>query len=259
MGEDEFIQFQMKYNAELLRLRIENALKLLDSKQHTAAFNQHTQSSRNAVNSSSSIPGRIITHGANVFKTSWRIGVNQAKIYGGLFVSDPNKNFGGRVWEVVSRFVWQGPQTMLGSSFATVSNLVGQVDKVDYWGGATVLSGNFWGQGGAVTLGSYITGSCDLSADPNKSLFQHEYGHYRQSQKQGPLYIFVVGIPSLYSAKVNNSVDHNKTRVEQNANKRGYEYLYRLYGDRLRWDHLHNQIFDEDWMKMIQNKYSPAP
>ena len=156
------------------------------------------------------------------FEKGWQGGVNEVKIYAGLFVSDPNKNFGERVWEVTSRLTWQLPQTIAGSLFSHISNYAGQVDNVDYWGGATVLSGNNWGQT-VVTLGSYIVGNRDLKADPNNYLFQHEYGHYLQSQAMGWGYLSRVGIPSLMSA--NGDGNHIYQPFEQDANRRAFMYF----------------------------------
>ena len=183
----------------------------------------------------------------NPFKTSWETGINSIKIWAGMFAGNPA--------QTLSRFTWELPQTVLGQGFGQISNLAGQVDKVEYYGGATVLSGNFWGQGdgAAVTLGSFITGGRDLSANPNNPLFQHEYGHYRQSQAMGWGYLFEVGIPSLKSAKNNTSAEHNKQWFEQDANKRAYKYFYKRIGDDLQWDGS-NEIFDTNWLNMIHTK-----
>lgn len=67
-----------------------------------------------------------------------------------------------------------------------------------YYGSATVLSGNFWRRGGAIT--SYINGPESLAANSSNSPFQHEYGHYLQSQSMGWAFLPRVGIPSLMSA-----------------------------------------------------------
>ena len=160
--------------------------------------------------------------GKNPFKTGWQSGVNEVKLWGGLFTTDSRKNFGGQAWEMISRFTWQGAQTFFGLGFATVSNWAGQVDEVDYWGGATVSRGANWGSG-AVTLSSYITGNRNLKADPNNYLFQHEYGHYLQSQEMGPGYIPTVGIPSIKSAAGNG--DHSLEKFEQDANRRAFNYF----------------------------------
>ena len=182
---------------------------------------------------------RGLVQGDNPFKTGWRGGVNEVKIWAGLFVSDPNKNFGQRLWETVSRFTWQLPQTIVGFVFSHISNWGWQTDKVDYKYGATVLSGNFFGSGGAVTLGSYINGTRSLAADPNNSLFQHEYGHYLQSQKMGWGYLSRVGIPSLMGAANYDDGNHDFQPYEQDANRRAFNYFnenvkgfYKSFNDR---------------------------
>ena len=157
----------------------------------------------------------------NPFKTAWQGGVNEVKIWGGLFAADTSQKGWG--WQIVSRFTWQLPQTILGLGYTHLSNYAGQVDRVDYWGGATVSSGNNWGSG-AVTLGSYITGNRNLKADPNNALFQHEYGHYLQSQKMGWAYMSRVGIPSLMSAFKKDG-NHDFQPFEQDANRRAFNYF----------------------------------
>jgi RHS repeat-associated protein len=48
----------------------------------------------------------------------------ERRIWGGMFQTDPNKNFGGRLWEMVSRFTWQAPQVLGGQSSAHVLNTI---------------------------------------------------------------------------------------------------------------------------------------
>lgn len=119
------------------------------------------------------------------------------------------------------------PQTIVGTGYTTVSNWAWQVDKVDYWGGATVSSGQNWGlgAGAAVTLSNYITGGRNLKADPNNSLFQHEYGHYLQSQSMGWAYLPRVGIPSLMSTMNYDDGNHDFQLYEQDANRRAFTYF----------------------------------
>lgn len=148
---------------------------------------------------------------------------NDLKIWGGLFTSDPNKSVMGRVWEVVSRFIWQPLQTIGGFLTAHACNswcLAGGVESVDYLYGATVVStvNDGWG---AVTQGNFIVGDSDLKADPSNDLFQHEYGHYIQSQDYGYLYYAKFGVPSLFSKG-----SHRDHPVEQDANIRSLKYYY---------------------------------
>ncbi|MFN3554947.1 MAG: RHS repeat-associated core domain-containing protein [Bacteroidales bacterium] len=66
---------------------------------------------------------------------------NDAKIWGGLFVTDPNKSDDERVCEPISRFTWQLPQTTGGFYTSHAHNTYGfrgGVESVDYAYRATV-------------------------------------------------------------------------------------------------------------------------
>ena len=161
------------------------------------------------------------------WKRAVKMAKNDLKIWGGLFATDRNKNILGRAWEFISRFTWQFPQTLGGFITAHTYNtcrLYKGVESVSYLYGATVVRTN--GNGfGAVTQSSFIVGDCDLEANPSDELFQHEYGHYLQSQDIGPLYYLTIGIPSLISAMVNSYDDHNRTIMEQDCNIRAFKYF----------------------------------
>jgi len=51
---------------------------------------------------------------ATAYNESQKRGNNDIKITLGLFATDPNKTFGGQVWEIISRVTWQAPQTTGG-------------------------------------------------------------------------------------------------------------------------------------------------
>lgn len=182
---------------------------------------------------------------------------NDAKIWGGLFVTDPNKSFGGRVWELISRFTWQLPQTTGGFYTSHAHNTYGfwgGVESVDYAYGATVVRTRKSGWG-AIAQGSFIVGDNRLRADASTSLFQHEYGHYIQSQRFGLFYYSEVGIPSLISASGRRT--HNRHLVEQDANIRAFKYFSKHIEDfnwvdenghqRTEWIHQRNPIIGYDW------------
>lgn len=186
-----------------------------------------------------------------------RLAMNDLMIWGGLFQTDSNKDFLGNSWECVSRFTWQLPQTIAGFGLSQISNLVGQIDRIEYYGGATICSGNFFGRfDEAVTLGSYINGYRTMYASPDNYLFQHEYGHYLQSQEMGLAYLNRVGIPSLLSTG-----NHKYHPIEMDANRRAFLYFnkhvegfYKTEDDMYRdhgWDFYENPVrnIDED------NKY----
>jgi RHS repeat-associated protein len=155
--------------------------------------------------------------------------VNDIKISLGLLVFDTNKTFLGQIWEVASRLTWQLPQTIGGFSTAQTYNLFGLkggVESVEYKYGATVVTTrDDWT---AVTQGSYIVGGNSLKADANNSVFQHEYGHYLQSQSMGWAYYPRVGIPSVRSEHGNYTKNYPKHAfhpVEQDADRRAFLYF----------------------------------
>ena len=152
---------------------------------------------------------------------SWSITNKSWKMSVGFYKTDPNKNFWGRAWELISRFTWQSPQTFLGSTVNQVHNIFGGVKSVDYYGGSTVVQ-SYSDEWGAFTLGNYITGDKSIEADPTNSLFQHEYGHYLQSQNWGPLYIQKIALPSLYYALGPGSGNYP---TEIDANNRAFRYF----------------------------------
>lgn len=182
--------------------------------------------------------------------TANRLAGNDLKIWGGLFVTDPNKSFLGRVWEFKSRFNWQLPQTLIGLGYSQFCNTfeglgIGDgIRSIDYLYGATMVSHNS-NIGGAITLGSYINGGPDLMADPNNSTFQHEYGHYIQSQGMGIAYLSRVGLPSILS-----SHNHNYHPVEIDANRRAFMYFNkhvgRPYSNSDDWSNKKNDYFKWD-------------
>lgn len=131
--------------------------------------------------------------GSKNFRDAWRefdptaewSRTNKAfKVDLGLFKTDPEKDFFGRAWELISRFTWQLPQTLAGFHTAQLTNLTQNANWVKHKYGATVVQRTKSG-GSAVTLGNYIIGDNEIEADPHNYLFQHEYGHYLQSQAMG--------------------------------------------------------------------------
>ncbi len=184
---------------------------------------------------------------------SWSKTNKAWKIDKGLFKTDSNKGFFGRAWELVSRFTWQLPQTTLGYTASGTHNVLGGVRSVDYYGGATVVESYSEGWGG-ITLGSYINGQRGINADPSDRLFQHEYGHYIQSQTSGWFYLSKYGIPSSLSKD-----PHSLHPAEQDANVRAFRYFSKhedgfnwedQWGNqRTKWKYSYNPINGYDWSK----------
>ncbi len=80
-----------------------------------------------------------------------------------------------------------------------------------------------WSQGGSVSLGMFIFISADKSQDMKQRLLVHEYGHTVQSLILGPLYLLVIGLPSVIWA----GLPYFKNRRRRN----GTSY-YLLYPER---------------------------
>jgi len=156
---------------------------------------------------------------------AWKIDI-------GAFKTDENKGPFGRAWELVSRWTWQLPQTLVGKTASHGANNLGWVNEVNYFHGATVLSTSL-GSGG-MTLGSYILGY-NMTPDFKNHTFVHEYGHYLQSQKWGPLYVPLIAIPSAESAFIDNDGslfdigDHHDRWFEAGASRLGANYFDKYY------------------------------
>lgn len=160
--------------------------------------------------------------GENIIKSANRHAVNAAKIIAGLFVTDPNKGFFGRALELFSRFTFQATQTMVGYMYSNIANMAGRVYNVSHAYGATAVA-NSWNSKSAVTLGSFILGREDLRADAGHPTFQHEYGHYLQSQRLGPAYWPAVALPSVFNVMYGS--DHSYRSYEMNANYLAFRYF----------------------------------
>lgn len=160
--------------------------------------------------------------GENIIKSANRHATNAAKIIAGLFVTDPNKGFFGRALELFSRFTFQATQTMVGYMYSNIANMAGRVYNVSHAYGATAVA-NSWNSKSAVTLGSFILGREDLRADAGHPTFQHEYGHYLQSQRLGPAYWPAVALPSVFNVMYGNNHDYRS--YEMNANYLAFRYF----------------------------------
>lgn len=172
--------------------------------------------------------GAIKDFFVNTFVKSWTQGINAWtktenwhttrmgwEIDKGLFQGDFK--------QIASRFTWELPQTILGYSAGVIHNAFGGVKDVTYYGGATAVE-SYSENWGAFTLGSYIIGHNGLQADPNNSLFQHEYGHYLQSQAWGLAYLSRGALPSLFDT-FGRKGDHKFHQIEQDANMRAFKYF----------------------------------
>jgi hypothetical protein len=138
---------------------------------------------------------------------------NSIRMIGGLFQTDQNKGFGANLGMLASRWSWELPQTLAGLGYSHIRNFSGNVDRVDYFGGATFATNENSDKRDGITMGNYInmnirdeiTGSFSdyVLNDP---MFMHEYGHTIDSRKFGFSYLLVIGNLSLISAWTSKDV-----------------------------------------------------
>ena len=152
----------------------------------------------------------------------------------GLFLTDPKRSVTGRVWQLVSRFTWELPQTLVGWLFSVARALAGRAERVDVLGGITFVTGKARSFGGGVSLGTFV----DLwlwRALPGRDerfvlcdqLCMHEFGHIVDSQLFGWFYLPVIGLSSLMSAM--GKGNHNVFWTEIRANKHAKRYFSKYY------------------------------
>ena len=131
---------------------------------------------------------------------------NAYKIDNGGFKTDPTQSEEQQKRQLISRFTWELPQTLVGNVLSHVRNILTDVN-VEYYNGATLVNENgtdlfgCYGRWG-MTLGSYIQ-SQNLQANPESdNIFAHEYGHVLQSRILGIGFLPIVGVPSLIGSVV---------------------------------------------------------
>lgn len=117
---------------------------------------------------------------------------------------------------ILSNWVWQLPQNLLGiiwkrikkeSVITSISNDdIRSVDAEAYLMKA----------GGAVTLGKYVFIS-QTYRDQGMTI-KHECGHVKQSKMLGPLYLIVIGVPSILHAWLNDYIGCDE--------ESGYSHFY---------------------------------
>lgn len=101
-------------------------------------------------------------------------------------------------------YLWQLPQNLLGLLFALLCSPVKHTFNLgkNRWTEAQLNYTDWMERGGyayGVSLGKYIF-LYKPKSDGDLTSERHEYGHYRQSKILGPLYLIVIGLPSLIHA-----------------------------------------------------------
>lgn len=88
-----------------------------------------------------------------------------------------------------AQWVWGFPQTLVGA----VVFLLAKGESFCFHGAAV----KEWSLKGSVSLGMFLFVSRDLDEQTARRVTVHEYGHSVQSLIFGPLYLAVVGLPSV--------------------------------------------------------------
>ena len=161
----------------------------------------------------------FVQHGVNFDHYDWHQTNMAWKIDKGLVT--------GSFLDIVSKWTWQSTQTFLGNTINHIINLSGNVTEVTHFDGAVAVSTT--SNGGAFTMGNYITGPRSFRADWRDHLFVHEYGHYLQSKYLGPLYLSTVAIPSVMDFYIEPDRHHTRW-YEAMASSLGGKYFDKHYG-----------------------------
>lgn len=90
----------------------------------------------------------------------------------------------------ILRWIWEFPQCLLGHMLTNFYD----VEYKETYNGIDVYAGDF---PGGISLGQYILMSETSYKDKRARTKKHEYGHSIQSLYLGPLYLIVVGLPSI--------------------------------------------------------------
>lgn len=130
----------------------------------------------------------------------------------------------------IAEWVWQLPQNICGIVWRNIKkdSIITEVGNSM----ATSVNAKVYlmRAGGGVTLGKYIFIS-QTYRDQGK-VIKHECGHVKQSKMLGPLYLIIIGIPSILHAALNGYIGCCKN------NPKGYYHF-----------------FTEHWANKLMEKY----
>lgn len=103
----------------------------------------------------------------------------------------------------ILKFFWQLPQTVVALIYFLYLRYKDEILDTCTFQGAVVFIKK--GSYGSVTLGNHIF----LSPRAADTTIRHEWGHTRQSLLLGPLYLVVIGIPSIIWAATHRTIAPN--------------------------------------------------
>jgi hypothetical protein len=152
-------------------------------------------------------PYRTLSAWENIKLAVWKSCRLSLRIWQGLFLGSPLL--------MLSRLIWEQPQTLLGFLVAHWSNLFRRIDAVTYRENTVLLEGS--GYKGSISFGTFILLYPKHGPKEDDLLWRHEFGHTLQSRLSGPLFLFKYGIPSLLTG--------NEAWMEQDANLRAARFF----------------------------------
>lgn len=97
-------------------------------------------------------------------------------------------------------FIWQFPQNIVALFMLLYFLLYGDLRKIRYENYCFVLASD--AMSGGISLGNFIFLS-DYSSKRETTIL-HELGHVKQSHMMGPIYLLIIGIPSICWAAFRN-------------------------------------------------------
>lgn len=118
-------------------------------------------------------------------------------------------------------FIWGLPQNLIGFIMYC---LYDKSQKTKYNDAYVVWTNQNWG--GAITFGMFIFVYADFGMG-TENMLKHEYGHTIQSKILGPLYLLVIGLPSIIWAglfrkyRAKHKISYYSLYTEKWANKLG--------------------------------------
>lgn len=103
----------------------------------------------------------------------------------------------------VLKYIWQLPQNIIALIYLSYLIVENQIPAITKYKGIKVYTKY---SSGSVTLGNYIF----VSPRATENTIKHEYGHTRQSLYLGPLYLIIIGIPSILWAMIHKTIAPDK-------------------------------------------------
>jgi hypothetical protein len=134
-----------------------------------------------------------------------------------------DKNASGFEWgtQILNNLVGgEFLQDQVGKTLSHALNIGGKVNASGFYKGRLILRSNRNTLNNAISLGHYVIGD-EIALNPDDieydiELFAHEFGHTYQSRIIGPMYLFKIGIASIYD---------NSGLAELDADRRGFGNL----------------------------------